>query len=249
MKKFDEIVSLGYNCEISFRIRNFTGNLNSWPFSWSYILDRDKFLDSLTHLDEIFQGDVSIADTTKLQSMIQCDKYKICFHPRSEFLNVDGTFCDEKYESGVKELKDRVKHLTDKFQRLLTDPNKKTLFIVGLTDNGTRSDVTFVKELFNVLNRTYLSGNFTLLVVVPKWRFVKELKEIECEKIKIRKIRKFGIQKYNEIITDSFGWAKIFVEFLGIWGIARYYRNLTSARIKRIFTVLHKCVTKIFKTN
>lgn len=244
MNRFDEIVSLGYNCEISFRIKNFTGKLESWPFSWSYILDRDKFLESFDNLGEIFQGSVSIADTTKLQSMIQCDKYKICFHPRAEFLNADCTFNDEKFADGVIELKSRVKYLINKLERLLQDPQKRTLFIVGITDNGKTSDAVFVKNLYDTLMKKYISGKFVILVIVPKSRYTKELKNLESKQIKIRTIKKFGVQKYNEISTDSFGWVKALSELLGYGGIFRFYKNLSVARVTRVLNAIKKRITR-----
>ena len=52
--QFQNIVSLGYNCEVSFRIEDFTHEkINSYPFSWSYISDHKKFLEALQNLDDV----------------------------------------------------------------------------------------------------------------------------------------------------------------------------------------------------
>ena len=44
------IVSLGYNCEISFRIEDYYGKLDSYLFSWSFEDSRKGFIKALEKL-------------------------------------------------------------------------------------------------------------------------------------------------------------------------------------------------------
>lgn len=237
--KFDEVVSLGYNCEVSFRIENALGELNSMPFSWAYILDRDLFLEALENPKEIFQNEVSVCRDPRVNTMIQCDKYKICFHPRAEYVDADGTIIENTFREACDELRSRVAHLTDKFEKLLQS-EKRTLFLVGVTENGKTTDAEFIKKLYQYLCAKYVSKNFLLVAVIPKKRMNKELFSLESDRLKIRTIKRFGTQRCNDISTDASGWSKIFGEFLGKEYKKSFLKNLGKHRRERIFAAIKK---------
>lgn len=244
MKAYDEVISLGYNCEISFRIRDYYGRLCSWPFSWTYILDRDSFIMALNNLDAIFQGEVCVCQDPRVNSMIECGKYHICFHPRGEYVASDGSIPVETYPEAVGELRQRVSYLVEKFKAAVSDKNKNYVFFVGLTDNGKTSDKEFIINLEKALNRLCQNKNYTLVVVVPRKRYSKELELLNTNKVKIRKIRKFGTQKCNDISTDMFGWGRIFREFLGKDNIWSFYYRLQKHRLERITSAVKKRILK-----
>ena len=52
--KYDVVAGLGYNCEISFRLENFYGHINAFPFSWSYVLEREYFPKVLENIELLF---------------------------------------------------------------------------------------------------------------------------------------------------------------------------------------------------
>lgn len=240
MKKCNEVISLGYNCEISFRIRDYYGELCSWPFSWSYILDRDTFLEALDNMEEIFQENVKVCLDPRVNSMIECEKYHICFHPRGSYVAQDGSIPDETFDEAVAELRQRVLHLVKKFKSSLLDRTKNYIFFIGLTDNGKTDDKEFIINLENKLDVLCPNKNYKLVVVVPDNRYKKELEELNSESIKIRRIKKFGKQKCNDISTDAIGWGKIFKEFLGAEGIHMYYQRLEKHRIERVIGAIKK---------
>lgn len=245
MKSYDEVISLGYNCEISFRIRDYYGKLCSWPFSWTYILDRDAFISALNNLDEVFQGEVHICQDDRVNSMIECDKYHICFHPRGEYVSIDGTIPIAIFPQAVAELRQRVKYLVEKFETAMSDGEKNYIFFIGLTDNGKTCDKEFIVNLENALNHICLKQNYTLVVVVPKKRYSKELEQLNTDKVKIRTIKYFGKQKCNDISTDMFGWGRIFREFLGDDNIWSFYRRINSHRLKRIISAIGRRIVRI----
>jgi hypothetical protein len=78
--KFDEVTSLGYNCEVGFRIQDYFGLMDSYPYSWAYCLDRKLFLESLDNLDDILTGDITLMPS----GMFRCEKYQISFHASKE---------------------------------------------------------------------------------------------------------------------------------------------------------------------
>ena len=241
MDRFDEVVSLGYNCEISFRLENCFGKINSWPFSWSYILDRELFIEALNHLEEIFQDSVSICKDPRVNAMVQCDKYKICFHPRGQYVDENGHVIEEKFfPEGESELKSRVKHLISKFIQLQKDKNKRTLLICGVEDDGKDDTIEFIKKLDKTIHALFDSNNYILLIVLPKHKYNNEIKGLESKQLKIRKIRSFGVQKCNDISTDMHGWGRIFLEFLGVKYSFAFYNRLTKHRIVRIYGAIKK---------
>lgn len=241
MKNFDEVVSLGYNCEISFRLENCFGKINSWPFSWSFVLDRNLFLDALLHMDQIFQDSVSICQDSRVNSMVQCNKYKICFHPRSEYVGNDGQIIEEKFfPEGKEELESRFSYLVKKFNHLLKDKGKKTLLICGIENDKCNDTIDFIKKLDETINKLFRYSDYVLLVVLPSCKYEDELKQYETDNLKIRKIRSFGIQKCNDISTDTNGWGKIFWEFFGIKTTLNYYRRLSVHRIIRVYVAIKK---------
>lgn len=244
MKKYDEVISLGYNCEISFRIRDYYGKLCSWPFSWTYILDRDAFLDALDNMDEIFQGEVYVSKDARVNSMIECGKYHICFHPRGEYVAEDGSIKQETFVEAVDELQQRISYLVKKFKEALQNTSKQYIFFIGLTDNGKTDDIEFLISLKSKLNKLCPSGNYELVAVVAKNRFDEKLKKFDEERIKIRTIKSFGKQKCNDISTDAKGWGKIFSEFLGRDYIQMYYWRLEKHRVERTLMAVKKRIKR-----
>lgn len=246
--RFDEIVSLGYNCEISFRIRNYLGYLNSWPFSWSYILQRDKFVEALNDRGSIFQGEVSQCEDKRVNSMLQCEKYEICFHPRGEYEGDDGKVRTECFAEAVSELRSRVSHLIDKFNGLLAS-EKKTLFIVGISPLEESAPVHFISDLYYWLNTNYISGKFCLVAVFENADYKKyknELVALENDRLYVRKIKKFGIQRCNDISTDGVGWWKIFREFYGKSNL-KYFFRLWILRASRVVNAVIKRFKRLFQ--
>ena len=241
MNSFDEVVSLGYNCEISFRLENCFGKINSWPFSWSFILDRNLFLEALNHMDEIFQESVSICTDSRVNAMVQCDKYKICFHPRGQYVDKTGHVIEDRFfPEGETELKLRVKYLVEKFSRLQKDKNRRSLLICGIEEDDQDDTFEFITKLDEAIRVLFDSNNYVLLIVLPKSKYNKEIKMLESRQLKIRKIRHFGVQKCNDISTDTNGWGRIFFEFLGVKKFFAFYHRLTKHRIVRVYGAIKK---------
>ena len=95
------IVSLGYNCEISFRIEDYYGKLDSYLFSWSFEDSRKGFIKALENIEDVFEGDLELCP----DHMIRDKKYQIRFHPRYDILPKFGETTDKQFEEAVKELK------------------------------------------------------------------------------------------------------------------------------------------------
>lgn len=163
-KKYDTYVSLGYNCEVSFRIQDFWGRLESYPLSWAYILNRNYLIEALNHLDKILTGDINVTPW----HMVIDEDYKISLHLKlyTDKLFLDDGTLDIFYASkSIFELKSRFSHLVNKFLDLLKS-EKRTLFIIKVLPTEVHEQ--WLIDLYNWLNIHYISGKWNLLIVLEE---------------------------------------------------------------------------------
>lgn len=205
MEKFDEVISLGYNCEVSFRIEDFFGRINPMPFSWSYVLDRSRFPDVLRNSKALFSKGESLCE----DRMIKCNLFELKFHPRYSILPQFGTYTEEQYQMAVGELKGRVEHLTDKFTELCNS-EKHTLFVMKVEDYGNNDNVCYIKDVHSALKEVYRSQKFVLAVLMQKKCLTAEIKALESDTVKIFGLSKFAPKKHTNIMGDIRGWYKFF---------------------------------------
>ena len=226
--KYDVVASIGYNCEISFRLENFYEHINAMPFSWSYVLDRDSFPMVLKNIEPLFAGEVRLLD----DNMIMCENTNIKFHPRYEILLKEGTVTEET----------RVAHLKKKFQELLAS-DKKTLFLLKVENKGEESNVQFIHNVLEALKENYRSGNFTLAAFVEQEAATAAIRQLESEQVKIRVLKRFAPRKHTDIAGDVKGWYRILKELTGDAGQG-YWKRLWKVRRKWFFAVLKKKLLK-----
>lgn len=207
---YDNIVSLGYNCEVSFRIRDFKKSaIDSYIYSWAYICDEDLFLNSLNNIDDILTGSITVLPW----GMFMCDKYQLSFHPicnNYKLFDSDNNPIQENVDRSKEELISRTNHLKRKFNELLKS-EKKTLFVMKIGKKDNISE--FVQKVYITLNNKYISGNFTLLVVIEEDRYNEEWKNLQCEKLKIRTIKSYAPDSDTENGGDIDGWMRVLSEF------------------------------------
>lgn len=236
--KYDVVASIGYNCEISFRLENFYGHINAMPFSWSYVLDRDSFPTVLKNIEPLFAGEVRLLD----DNMILCENTNIKFHPRYEILLKDGSITEKSLAEATEELKSRVAHLKKKFKDLLAS-DKKTLFLLKVENKGEESNVQFIKNVLEALNETYSSGNFTLAAFVEQEAVTPAIRQLESDQVKIRVLKRFAPRKHTDIAGDVKGWYRILKELTGESGQG-YWKRLWNVRREWFFAVLKKKLLK-----
>ena len=208
---YDVITSLGYNCEVSFRLENYFEKINAMPFSWSFELDRDLFLEVLDNIDDLFSGEVKLWEDQMI-----CDlKYQIKFHPRYDILRKYGEPTEETYAECVAELKARVEHLKEKYKKLLVS-GQSTLFIMKVEDKGEEDNIAYVKKVMDVLQRNYISGRYTLAAVFEEWAATGAVKALENDYadncLRICTLKKFAPKKHTDTMGDTAGWKRILRE-------------------------------------
>lgn len=236
--KYDVVASLGYNCEISFRLENFFEHINAMPFSWSYVLERDSFPAVLENIDPLFAGEVRLLE----DHMILCENTNIKFHPRYEILLKNGSVTEESLAEATEELKSRVAHLKNKYKELLTG-NKNTLFLLKVENKGEESNVNYIRAVTEALRKTYCAGTFTLAVLIEKEAFTPAIQQLEEEQIRIRVLKGFAPRKHTDIAGDVKGWYRILKELTGEAGKG-YWKRLWEKRAEWFLAVLKKKLLK-----
>lgn len=211
---YDVITSLGYNCEVSFRLENYFERINAMPFSWSFELNRDLFVEVLDNIDDLFTGEVKLWEDQMI-----CDlKYQIKFHPRYDILRKYGEPTEETYAECVAELKARVEHLKEKYKKLLVS-GQSTLFIMKVEDKGEEDNIAYVKKVMDILQRNYISGRYTLAAVFEEQAATDAMKALEkaygenC--LRICTLKKFAPKKHTDTMGDTAGWKRILRELTG----------------------------------
>ena len=228
-EKYDVICSLGYNCEVSFRIEDFWGNLCSTPFTWSFATDRDKFVKAIQSFEDIFTGDVSIQE----DNMFMCEKYGLKFHPRYAIFPHHGAYTKEQEEEALSELKSRVAHLKELFSNL-SKSGKRVLFFLKVDDKGDADNARYISAVDDALKLHFSSDSYTLAVIMIKGHVGAQVKELESRNIKAYEVKKFASQRFTDIGGDVSGWLRMFKAACGGNGNSfHFYCSLYKRRIKR----------------
>ncbi|MBQ2645143.1 hypothetical protein IJG14_06200 [bacterium] len=214
-QKYENIICLGYNCEIAYRFYKKYKFIDSSLFGWTYVtFNQLKF--ALENFELIGNGDF---EYDMPSHTIKCLNTGIFFHGRtsaSEFTNNEEE--NEKIINEDKiELKSRIKYLKDKFIKY-TNNGKSTLYIrkvdlnnMRLTDDceQKRKEVIWI---YNYL-KSFCKNKFKLLIVVEKPFYDKFV--FDNSAIITRYVEKYSpdscVTAKNE--GDKYGWNLIFTEF------------------------------------
>lgn len=231
---FDVIVSLGYNCEVSFRLENYFGSINAMPFSWSFVLEREKFPQALNDIDRLFADEVELLE----DNMILCRNYNIKFHPRYDILLKDGFPTEESVRAAVEELRQRVSHLKNKWKELCSS-QKKTVFLMKVQNKGEENNLKYIKEVYQVLQKKYLSGKFILVVLMEQEAVTEKIRSLESQKLKVKTLKRFAPKKHTDTMGDVWGWWLILNELTGQkrW---KYFIRLWKKRVSWFVAVVKK---------
>ncbi len=211
---FDTIISLGFNCEVSFRIRDYLeGHLDSYPFSWCYVYGNASLPRIFSHPEQILSG----AITLQPNGMLRCETCHLAFHsktPLEQLLPPEGSVSDAVYTQTVEELKSRVAHMTEKFQTLL-EGERCALFLmknakIALAPTQAREDIA---ELSLWLESHYKGGRYLLVVVVEEPYLTPALRRLENDHLTFRAVRAFAKEGKAQSGGDHEGWDAILREF------------------------------------
>lgn len=215
---FNEIISLGYNCEISQRLSDIfkKGKFEHYLYTWSYEYDRNLFLESLNHLNNFANSDYAVLPS----GMIKHKKYNIGFHSRyeKELINENNLLSDKVFEA-VEELKSRLNHLALKFEDVFGS-DKSVLFVIKLAYKDFNEDLNFISDLNKIIKNKFTNpkAKYKLLVVISRKDYPLELRSRlvnqKIENVDFGIIEAFSPAAFTDIKGDIFGWYKLLKSYI-----------------------------------
>ena len=155
--KFDHIISLGYNCETSFKALKYFRFEEAGLFNWSYSHSINELINALNNFDSICTGDFEYPNP-----LWECKNTHIRFHGKANIqLYMEQPVSEEIIESDRKELVERMAYLKEKFLNFIRNDSSK-LFVYKIRDNEITDAST--NALLNALINLG-AQNFKLLFV------------------------------------------------------------------------------------
>ena len=228
--KYDNIISLGTNCEVSFRCSNLYKDYSTFPFSWVQIYNLDTFLMSLKDLHGMYQGDYYFD-----KDLIVYKKYNIGFHLRDH----NGNTIKSKDEitsmrNTMDEFHSRMEHLIKKW---INAEKENNAFIQYITTGNPASIKKYIYSLYHELSTIFVS--FNLYIVVTKTMY-KYLKNMNNKQIIIKYIKKVPKREEisNPIYSDRLRWLLI-LRSIKKGNTLRYIYS-TYPTIKKLFSIFVK---------
>ena len=158
--KFDYIFSLGYNCEVAFRLYEFFKFEESCLFHWTYAPSCDDLIFALKNFELIGKNGYE-----KPNPLWECKNTHIRFHGKADMtLYLNGEVSAEIMEKDRKDLESRIDYLKSKFLKLAKDDCKK-LYVYKIRSNEVCENK--ISELYFSL-KNIGAKNFKLLIITEK---------------------------------------------------------------------------------
>ena len=213
---WDEIISLGYNCEVNARLEDvFCNHYKHFLFTSSYEYNRELFLKALEEL-----GNFSNDDYTVLPNgLIQNNRYRIGFHsryPKNELFNNDKSLTSA-VPAAIEELKSRVKYLAEKLENIFRQ-NKKVLFVIKLQYTDFNQDIEYIIKLNEVIKKKFSCSNpeYKLLVVISRKNYpnLDLLYNILPDNVDIGVVNAFAPDSNTASGGDIIGWKRLLKKYI-----------------------------------
>ncbi|MCQ2788783.1 MAG: hypothetical protein MJ229_00230 [bacterium] len=210
VKKYDNIIFLGYNCETAYQFYRYYKFVNSSLFAWTNAVDINK---ALSQLERIGTEDFEYVPEFK---MFKDNVSSICFHGKT---SISDDFTEEELKEVIKkdytDLVERTAYLKEKFKKQMADGGKN-LFIrkirmKELCEDPQKENLE-LEKLYEYIN-TNCKNKFDLLLIVEEK--YKNLITIQKENLHIRAVRNFNSDAcvMGDRNRDRYGWGMIFHEF------------------------------------
>ena len=210
-RKFSHFLLLGYNCELAYRFVMANGFLDSTFFAWTGTWNCEGLLNALSHLDELFTGELRLAPgglDMFLDAATGVSTHSR-YNPKTAG-NAPRAAADIEAEKA--EVRSRMAYLREKFLRQLRD-EESTLAVVKFPSSDCAVGDRYAHQIIEQL-RAMGGRNFSLLVVCQK----ADVKHFPAEHpdYLLRSVSVFNPdwQVATEQIGDRYGWMLLWKEFL-----------------------------------
>ncbi len=202
---FNYIISLGYNCEVTYRFLKFFKFEESGLFNWTYSRTIDDLIFAINNFDKLGMNGFDNPNP-----LWECKNTHIRFHGKEDM----GTYLNhletkEILEKDLKELEGRIRYLKNKFINIAQSSESK-LFIYKIKKDDITNDVenrllSLHKALTNIGAK-----NFKLLIVQEKTNNTIATSPFYI----VREVNYFAP---DDAVTDkkyfNNGWDDIYTEF------------------------------------
>lgn len=165
VKKYENIIMMGENCEPAFQFKRHFDFLESFPYNWCRIHNLEKFLKVFS--DEKILWSNGVHHNLKT-NMFMDYASEINFHgvrKPKEFNAYNEKDLEVQIEREFTDLKERTAHLLDKLHRVW-NMNKSQLYVSALRIDDTKRISNFIDSLRNILNER--TKNYELLIILNK---------------------------------------------------------------------------------
>ena len=203
---YDNIISLGYNCEVTFRFLKYFGFEISNLFNWTYSYSINDMTNALNNFESICSGEMQNPNP-----LWECVNTHIRFHGKADSrIFIKGRETEDILKADKEDLLGRVAHLKEKFLNILRDDTKK-LYIYKIKKEDIDENVN--DKILNLLDALKNLGgnNFKLLIVAEK---ENEKCFSENENYMVRFVKYFAPD--NCLVRKKYfnnGWDDIYNEF------------------------------------
>jgi len=207
---FDNIISLGVNCENTFVIQDLFGNIDSTLFTWAFIEDPFMLSEYIANPDILFTDGMTLIPS----KMFRCNRTRFVFHSRMQkedhIFDANEELPIETLREAEEEVHSRVEHLADKFWNRINSEDRN-LFVIKLFSHEEYKDniINLLAELTYSLDRKCLNRDFMLMCILEDDYAQSIEQEIKDNRLVIKRIRRFA----NWTSTDKFdgeGWKEVY---------------------------------------
>lgn len=206
-KHYDYIISLGYNCEVTYKFLRHYGFEESNLFNWVHSGPIENLTKALMSFSDIGAGDWRRPGT-----LWTCLNSNIHFHGKVPIIRyVNNTISEEEIEADKEDLISRVKYLKEKFLTIAKDEKKK-LYIYKIDSHDV--DDLVDSKIISLLNALKDLGvnNFDLLVVAEK--STAKLFKKHSDKYDVDFVKYFPPD--DDVTNEKYlknGWSNVFNRF------------------------------------
>ena len=207
---FNNIISLGVNCENTFVIQALFSNIDSTLFTWAFIEDPFMLSEYIANPDILFTDGMTLTQS----KMLRCNRTRFVFHSRMQkedhIFDANGELPIDTLKEAEEEVRSRVEHLADKFWNRINSEDRN-LFVIKLFSHEEYKDniINLLAELTHSLDRRCLNKDFMLMCILENDYAQSTEQEIRDNRLVIKRIRKFA----HWTSTDKFdeeGWKEVY---------------------------------------
>ena len=210
---YGHIISLGYNCEVSFQFFKKYHFTESSLFAWCSCQNIQMMIKAINDVDNVGNGELTPSTAI---AMWQCQNSGIYFHGKGKQRMWRDNPPPEFFESDLVELRSRLAHLRQKFIDTCQD-SKMSLYIYKCppkeAETSSENLVALINELYQAIKNKG-DNPFDLLIIFEQNTQTDIEQKINNPHIFVRRVKFFS--NPGHVISkpyDKRGWGRIFSEF------------------------------------